>query len=995
MPRPFAPLLSLILILSALLVAAQPAAAAPPVPGKQSSGSVAAHAPDRVVVGFRDAGKANAVQQAHGLTRASQVRAAASDQAVAASDQASLASDQAVLKTNGRPVEQVITELRADPAIAWAEPDYRVELAGGVAAVLVNDPRSANQYSLDRMRVRDAWSFTRGDANVVAVLDTGVSFVHADLAGRIYVNPGESGSGRETNRKDDDGNGFVDDVNGWDFVNGDRTPADDHNHGTWVSGVIAATPNNAIGIAGISWSDKILPVKVMDSTGSGFTSDLARGIRYAADRGADVINMSIGGFPYDTAVKSAVDYAWSKGAVLVGAAGNNRRAENFYPASYPNVISVTATQADDEFTNWSSFGSAVDVSAPGADIQTTDCGGCSTTSAGGSSYMSVSGTSFSAPNTAGVVALIRARYPTWTNQQVVDRLLATVDDLGYTGWDDRYGKGRVNALRAVGGSAALVVSATGDSFEPNNTIATAHALPLGTTWQPTIHPASDVDHFAFSVPRAGRLEVTVTPLVDNVRSSMSSLPIDPIVDAWNSAGALVGHSDDTSNSSAVETVVLHPTSAARFVFRVVNWFPNGSPGTYTIRGAYLDDVAPVVSSWSPAPGSTHVSVAARVDLVFSEPVSGVDTTSLTLRDAADKAVPTTLSYASAQNRATLTPVSPLRPDAQYRIVLRSTIGDQAGNSVAATSSTFTTAKLVTRVAGADRYATAANLSAVSFAPGAPVAYLASGESFPDALAGGPLAARDGGPILLLTHDSIPSPTANELRRLAPGRIVLLGGPGSVSDAVAGQLASYTSGGLTRLAGPDRYATAANLSAASFATDVPVVYLASGETFPDALAGGAVAGRDGGPILLLSRDAIPSATAAELTRLAPGRLVLLGGTGVISDSVARDLEGYTSGTLTRIAGADRYATAASLSAASFPADGPAKVYVATGSNYPDGLSAGPVAGRAGVPILLVPPNSLPAGVASELRRLNPAQVIIVGGSAGVSSSVQNAIAALWN
>ncbi|MDQ2941177.1 MAG: S8 family serine peptidase [Chloroflexota bacterium] len=989
MPRPVAPLLSLLLILTALLVATQPVAAAPPVAGKRSTESVAAQAPDRVVVGFRSAGSANAVQRAHGLTRASDVRAQASDQAV-------LAPDQVVLKTNGRPVEQVITELQADPAVAWAEPDYRVEVTGGaVTAVAVNDPRSANQYSLDRMRVRDAWSFTRGGASVVAVLDTGTSFVHADLAGRIYVNPGESGSGRETNGRDDDGNGFIDDVNGWDFVNADRTPADDHNHGTWVSGVIAANPDNRLGIAGISWTDKILPVKVMDSAGSGFTSDLARGIRYAADRGADVINMSVGGFPYDTAVKSAIDYAWSKGAVLVGAAGNNRQAETFYPASYPNVISVTATQADDEFTNWSSYGTAVDVSAPGADIQTTDCGGCSTTRAGGSSYASVSGTSFATPNTAGVVALIRARYPTWTNQQVVDRLLATVDDLGYTGWDNRYGAGRVNALRAVGGAAVAVVSATADTFEPNNTIANARALPLGTTWQPTIHPASDLDHFAFSVPRAGRLEVTVTPLVDNVRSSMSSLPIDPIVDAWNSAGAVVGHSDDPTNSAAVESMVLRATSAARFVVRVMNWFPNGSLGTYSVRGVYVDDVAPVVSSWSPAPGSTHVPVTARVDLAFSEPVTGVDTATLTLRDAADQPVPASVSYASAQSHATLTPLSPLRADAQYRIVLSSTILDQAGNSLAAASSTFTTAKLVTRIAGADRYATAANLSAVSFAPGAPVAYLASGESFPDALSGGPVAGRDGGPILLLTHDTIPSPTANELHRLAPGRIVLLGGPGSVSDLVATQLAGYTSGGVTRIAGADRYATAANLSAASFARGVSVAYLASGQSFPDALAGGPVAGRDGGPILLLSRDAIPQATADELARLAPGRIVLLGGSGIISDGVAADLAPYTSSPVTRIAGADRYATAAQLSAASFAADGAATVYVATGTNYPDGLSAGPVAGRAGVPILLLPTNSLPAAVANELRRLNPAQVIIVGGTAGVSTAVQNAIAALWN
>jgi subtilisin family serine protease len=700
--RPAAPLLSLLLVASGTLVATQPLAAAPPAEGKQASESVVAYAPDRVVVGFHDGRRADAVQRAHGLARGVEVGAPV--------------PDQAVLNTNGRAVEQVIAELQADPGVAFAEPDYQVEMAGdgAVTAVSVNDPNAVNQYSLDRMRVSDAWSLTTGAANVVAVLDTGISFVHTDLAGRIYANPGESGSGRETNGRDDDGNGFIDDVNGWDFVNGDRKPADDNDHGTWVSGVIAANPNNAQGIAGISWSDKILPVKVMDAAGSGYTSDLARGIRYAADRGAKVINMSVGGFPYDIAVKSAVDYAWSKGAVLIGAAGNNRREETYYPASYPNVISVSATQADDEFTNWSSYGTAVDVSAPGADIQTTDCGGCSTASAGGTAYTYVSGTSFATPNTAGVVALIRARYPTSSNQQVVDRLLATVDDLGFPGWDNRYGMGRVNAMRAVGGSTAAIVSATGDAFEPNNTIGAARGVGLGTAWQPTIHPASDPDHFRFAVPRAGRLEVTVTPVVDAVRWPMSSLPVDPVVDAWNAAGAAIGHSDDLSDSSAVESLVLRATSATSFVVRVNNWYPNGSPGAYTIRGVYVDDVVPVVSSWSPAPGSTSVpATAARVDLVFSEPVTGVDPTSVTLRDSANLAVPASVSY--AQGRATLIPFSALRAKAQYRVVVGNAIHDQAGNALAATSSTFTTITQLYGLPGWPAYARASLTAAQDYA----------------------------------------------------------------------------------------------------------------------------------------------------------------------------------------------------------------------------------------------------------------------------------------
>jgi type VII secretion-associated serine protease mycosin len=473
--------------------------------------------------------------------------------------------DPAVVDTNGQAVEAVIAELASDPAVAWAEPDYVVELAdeGETAAVSVSDPRAGEQYSLDRMRVRDAWSLETGAARIVAVLDTGVHFAHPDLQGRLL-----------TDRD-------------YDFVNNDSSAADDNGHGTWVAGIIAAEVNDGFGIAGISWSDKILPVKIMNSNGTGSTSDLAAGIKWAADHGATVINMSVGGFPYSQLVKDAVDYAWGKGVVLVGAAGNNHREESFYPASYPNVVSVSATQMDDEFTHWSSYGPNVDVSAPGGSVLTTNCDRAKVSACPYyGDHIVISGTSFAAPNVAGVVALIRARYPTYTPAQIVSRLKNTVDDLGYPGWDNRYGTGRVNAFRAVGGSPAAVPRQTGDALEANNAIATADRLAFDATVRPSIYPAGDVDFFAIDVPAAGRVRVSVTAVTDTIRLPKSSLPIDPIIKVYNAAGSLLLTVDNPTNAAATEVASIEFTSAQRIFVRVANWLANGNRSAYSIRAGF-------------------------------------------------------------------------------------------------------------------------------------------------------------------------------------------------------------------------------------------------------------------------------------------------------------------------------------------------------------------------------------------------------------------------
>ncbi|WP_348787157.1 cell wall-binding repeat-containing protein [Leifsonia sp. NPDC080035] len=300
------------------------------------------------------------------------------------------------------------------------------------------------------------------------------------------------------------------------------------------------------------------------------------------------------------------------------------------------------------------------------------------------------------------------------------------------------------------------------------------------------------------------------------------------------------------------------------------------------------------------------------------------------------------------------------------------------------------AQTVTRLAGSDRHATSAAVSAASFPPGAPVAYVASGLQFADAVSGSPAAARAGGPMLLVTPTSVPASIQTELTRLHPGRIVVLGGTGAVSDGVLSALRGFTTGTVTRISGTDRYATSAAISRATSATGT-VAYIASGDLFPDALSAGALAARTAGaPVLLVTASGIPAVVGTELARLKPASIVVVGGAGAVSDAVLASLKGYTAGTVTRLGGGDRYATSAAV-ATRFGA-GPANAFVASGATFADALSSAAAAGAQGAPLLLTTPTAVPSTIGSALQRLAPRHITLVGGTGSVSDAVQSALAA---
>lgn len=289
---------------------------------------------------------------------------------------------------------------------------------------------------------------------------------------------------------------------------------------------------------------------------------------------------------------------------------------------------------------------------------------------------------------------------------------------------------------------------------------------------------------------------------------------------------------------------------------------------------------------------------------------------------------------------------------------------------------------VIRYAGANRYATAARVSQ-DFATGQPL-YITSGANYPDALAAAARAGSEGAPLLLTKPGGLPAITERAITRLKPSSVTVVGGTAAIKPAVIKQIRSLTSAPVTRVSGSNRYATAANL-AKTYPSGVDVVYVATGLDYPDALAGAARAGYNSGPVLLTRSDNLPAETAAAMKALNPYRVVVLGGPSAVNSAVANDLRQLTrSKNLQRVAGQDRYDTAAEL--ARYYPNGLDTVVIATGTAFPDALSGAARAGLGDGPVLLVTQNSVGATTRDVLRYLGPTKILVVGGQKSISKSV---------
>lgn len=374
-------------------------------------------APDRVLVKFREDSPAAAISEVlkkHGVSVRKTIRGIG------------------VVVLNiprGLAVSEMVRRLNSEVAVEYAEPDY---IARAMELRVPNDEKFPQQWALNNtgqtggktdadIDAPEGWFVLTGQSSFsIAVVDTGISSLHEDLAGKVGA--------------------------GYNAINGSGNAEDDNGHGTHVAGIAAAQSNNGKGIAGVCWGCSLVPVKVLDENGSGTYSDVSEGIVWAADNGANVINLSLGGSFASSTLESAVNHAWVRGVLLACAAGNSGNPNPQYPGYFTNCIAVGATDNRDEKPRWSTYGSWVDVAAPGVSILSTYPG---------NSYVSLSGTSMATPHVAGLAGLVfSAPLPDSNgngrrNDEVRARIESTCDRIPMPRKKTYWTYGRINVNNAL------------------------------------------------------------------------------------------------------------------------------------------------------------------------------------------------------------------------------------------------------------------------------------------------------------------------------------------------------------------------------------------------------------------------------------------------------------------------------------------------------------------------------------------------------------------
>lgn len=497
---------------------------------------------------------------------------------------------------------KTLVMLKSDPDVEYAEEDKTISVS-----LVPNDPYFSSYgswgqayydlWGLHTINALSTWDTSTGKGVVVAVVDTGIDYNHPDIAANV--------------------------VPGWDFVGADSSnpqqgsdPIDRFGHGTHVAGTIAAVANNALGIAGVAWQAKVMPVKGLDDSGGGTDSTLAPAIQYAADHGADVINASWSGTGSSRTIADAVDYAYNLGVVIVAAAGNNNdNADNYYPANLWNVITVAATDHTDARASFSNWGGKIDVAAPGVDILSLRAAGTSLGTPVDDSYTRSDGTSMAAPHVSGLAALILAAHADYSNEDARQALRASADNLGQAGFDPSFGYGRINASAAmlVNGVVEAKISAPADGTVAQSPL-TITGLARGASFasykvEYGLNPGPGLQPPVWTTIQTGSAAVTGGTLATFDPATVANGTYTIRLTAYNASGqAFLDRIQVVAKAVAIVTPVPPPFPPSASTFKPGGTIPiTGivpAAGLQNYRLAWAPGVAPV-SGWQ----SSGISLA--------------------------------------------------------------------------------------------------------------------------------------------------------------------------------------------------------------------------------------------------------------------------------------------------------------------------------------------------------------------------------------------------
>lgn len=535
------------------------------------------------------------------------------------------------------PVSLALSLLRNDPRVEFAEPNYVVKIFAAP-----NDPLySTSQYAPQLTQANLAWDKWSPKAEVVvAIVDTGVLMTHEDLTNKMFRQNGS--------------------VVGYDCQNGDSDPTDDNGHGTHCAGIAAAEANNAKGVAGVGgWSVegnayavKVMPVKVMDASGSGYMSTVAQGVIWATDHGANVISMSLGSSSNSSTLASAINYAYSKGVTVVAAAGNNASTTPSYPGANNHVLSVASTDQNDGMSSFSNYGSWVLTAAPGSGIM-------STLKSGGYGYMS--GTSMATPFVAGEAAFLKAQDPTLTPDQIVSLITKNVDSINpASGRTIAAGAGRVNVLKALNSlinqepSPRLSTAAyTASSIEGGVTATLRLTLDaVAPAEGVTVNLASSSS--SVTPPATANFPAGVSSITVSVPTAAVNTSMDTITNVTYGGDTLRAPLTLTPAAAKLSSITLTPSSVLGGAVSVlkVQLTGNAPSGGSTVQLSSNNEALTVPSTVTVSAGSSSASVN-----VSTVPVSANVTATVTATMGSDSKTASLFITAPTLSSVSLNPTS--------------------------------------------------------------------------------------------------------------------------------------------------------------------------------------------------------------------------------------------------------------------------------------------------------------------------------------------------